>query len=228
MGLDLVEFAIAVETAFGITIPDADAATLATPGDVVNYLERRLERADASRCLEQRAFYRVRRAVGEITPLSSRSLTPSTHLDVLIPSLDRQSRWRSLGASLGAPSWPALSHPAWFMNAAPLSALAVGGAIFLAKPGSAGFVLGLSALGLTLFVFFRLGAPIKKEFTGDAATLGTVAMHLARRAPAWLKGDDRTWTRAEIERVVRALMIEELGISSFRWTDRFVKDLGCS
>ena len=38
MGLDTVELVIAFEEKFGVSIPDADAAELATPRDVTDYL----------------------------------------------------------------------------------------------------------------------------------------------------------------------------------------------
>jgi len=37
--LDVVEFVMEVETAFGITIPDEDAGKLATVGDAVKYID---------------------------------------------------------------------------------------------------------------------------------------------------------------------------------------------
>ena len=41
MGLDSVEFVMALEEAFGIYIPDVDAVGLATPRTVIDYLEKR-------------------------------------------------------------------------------------------------------------------------------------------------------------------------------------------
>jgi len=45
MGLDSVELVMAWEDAFAMDIPDADALTLSTVGDVVNYFEARLTAA---------------------------------------------------------------------------------------------------------------------------------------------------------------------------------------
>jgi acyl carrier protein len=39
MGLDLVEFAMAIEAEFELTIPDAEAAKLLTLGDIAAALE---------------------------------------------------------------------------------------------------------------------------------------------------------------------------------------------
>ena len=62
MGLDSVEFVLAIEEAFQIAIPDAAAEAMRTPADVVAYLESRVGGGERSRCLEQAAFYRLRRA----------------------------------------------------------------------------------------------------------------------------------------------------------------------
>jgi acyl carrier protein len=42
MGLDIVEFVIAVEGSFGIDIPDKDAESLETPRILIEYLDRQL------------------------------------------------------------------------------------------------------------------------------------------------------------------------------------------
>jgi hypothetical protein len=59
MGLDLVEFAFAVENAFGLYIPDPEAADLVTPELLVDYLVKRLPPADTRQHLDQVAFYRI-------------------------------------------------------------------------------------------------------------------------------------------------------------------------
>ena len=69
MGLDSVEFVMAVEEAFQIAIPDGEAERMLTPRQVVDYILGRLGAAERRVCLEQRAFYRLRRAV--TSPLAS-------------------------------------------------------------------------------------------------------------------------------------------------------------
>ncbi len=44
--LDVVEFVMAVEQEFDITIPDEEAAKLATVGDAVKYIDAHAKKAD--------------------------------------------------------------------------------------------------------------------------------------------------------------------------------------
>ena len=78
MGLDLVEYVLAVEDAFEIAIPDADAARLATPAQLIDYLCRRLgETADGPPLL-QTAFYRVRVVLAEEVGVPRSRIRPGT------------------------------------------------------------------------------------------------------------------------------------------------------
>ena len=62
MGLDLLEFTLAIEESFGLYLPEADAVRLVTPGQIIDYLEGRLPPAVSPQCLDQLAFYHIRRA----------------------------------------------------------------------------------------------------------------------------------------------------------------------
>ena len=47
--LDVVEFVMAVEQEFDITIPDEEAAKLATVGDAVKYIDAHAKKADTKK-----------------------------------------------------------------------------------------------------------------------------------------------------------------------------------
>jgi hypothetical protein len=177
MGLDLVEFTIAIEDAFGIFIPDEDAEGLATPGQLVAYLEGRLQ-GGTSACLEQRAFYELRKAGMQVLDRPREAFRPSTlWADVLHPThLPRQ--WDLIRRAAGLSPWPPL------------------------KP------------------LLSFGTP--------SQTMGDTAKFLATTAPRALMIEGEGWSRAAIESVVRGLMAEELGVTQFQLTDRFVQDLGCN
>jgi phosphopantetheine binding protein len=113
MGLDAVEFVMAIEAAFGVDIPDSVARELVTPGEVVDYLERRLipssqttEAENSPICLEQRAFYRIRRASVKLLGLPRSAIRPDTSWDQVLPVSEKREAWRALGDAVGAGTWP--------------------------------------------------------------------------------------------------------------------------
>jgi hypothetical protein len=179
VGLDLVEFTIAVEDAFRLSIPDADAERLHSPGKLVEYLLERLARADHPACLDQRAFYALRRAGIAVLGKARDALRPSTRWDELIPKRQRRRFWHSLHHATGTSKWPNL-------------------------------------------------VPLTGGFYRNVATLGGTARYLATYTPGAFKPERAAWTRREVEQVITRLMLEELGISQFRWDQHFVKDLGCN
>lgn len=106
MGLDLVEFIIATEDAFGIFIPDADAVDLTTPGRLIDYLEARLGQGESISCLEQRAFYRLRTAGMRVLDLPRDAFRPSTRwVDLLHANLHAR-QWVLVGQATGLTPWP--------------------------------------------------------------------------------------------------------------------------
>ncbi len=117
MGLDIVEFMMAVEGSFGIDIPNRDAATLETPQLLIDYLSRRLPAASLgdTSCLTQRIFYRARTATSHRFQIEHRSLRPQTVLSEVIGS--RTAEWKALRADIGSKQWPRLkSENRFFAN----------------------------------------------------------------------------------------------------------------
>lgn len=177
MGLDLVEFAIAIEDAFGIFISDEDAEGLVTPGLLVAYLEGRLQ-GGTSACLEQRAFYQLRKAGMQVLDRPREAFRPSTLWTDVMHSTHLPRQWELIGRATGLSPWPPL------------------------KP------------------FLSFGTP--------SQTMGETARYLATTAPRALMTEGEGWSPVAIESVVRGLMAEELGVTQFQPTDRFVQDLGCN
>jgi hypothetical protein len=175
MGLDAVEFVLAVEDAFGLAIPNQDAARLLTPGDVVDYLERRLPKGSPLPCLEQRAFYRLRRACGQVLERSRESVQPETLWTDLLNEGNHSREWELLGRAAAIRPWPRL------------------------KP--------------------------MLSFGPAANRVQDTVKDIVAHAPATLLDQSEGWDRPRIEAHVRRLMAEELGVTAFKWTDRFVQDL---
>ncbi len=100
MGLDLVEFVIAIEDAFELPIPDADIEPLTTPASLIEYLAGRLSVAESGPPLVQVAFYRVRRAVAAEVGLPDRGIGTETTLSSLAPSRSPRELSHALAARL--------------------------------------------------------------------------------------------------------------------------------
>jgi hypothetical protein len=111
MGLDLIEFTLAVEDSFGISIPDADLVQMDTPRRVIEYVVTRLPSALRESCLEQRAFYRLRDGVARAFRVSRERVRTETPWEALLGSIDRRRRWSLLHHAVAMPKWPRL--PVW-------------------------------------------------------------------------------------------------------------------
>ena len=64
MGLEIVKFVMEVEEAFQFRISDEEAQQLDTPRRCLDFIHGRVPQSTNDFCLSQRAFYRLRRAVG--------------------------------------------------------------------------------------------------------------------------------------------------------------------
>ena len=174
MGLDLAEFTLAVEDAFGLHLPDAVAVEILTPGELVDYLLARVTPAAHPHCLEQRAFYLVRRAGMQVLAHPRGAFGPSVPWTQLLPRGRRRRTWRLLQHATGTSKWPAM----WFGRVEP-----------------------------------------------RAATVGGTARYLATYVPGQLRPPVAQWARADVEQIIRRLMLEELGVAEFGWNQQFVRDL---
>ena len=140
MGLDSVEFVIALEQSFALYIPDADAVDLTTPRQVIEYLEKRLASGESSQCLDQMAFYSVRRAAMGILERPRGDFTPQTRWDEVLESKYRRRQWQLVGQATGLPKWPRLH----FWGAIPSDVATLGGTARFLATSSAGAVKGNS------------------------------------------------------------------------------------
>jgi|LQYC01.1.fsa_nt_gi Acyl carrier protein len=108
MGLDLLEFVLAVEDAFGLAIPDEVAETLTTPGLLVDYLESRLAPSPNPPCLHQRAFHRLRRAGMKVLDRPRSAFALETPWETLLHRGRHSREWNLLHRTSGLNPWPRL------------------------------------------------------------------------------------------------------------------------
>jgi hypothetical protein len=106
-----LEFTLALEDAFGVSIPDADLAGMDTPRRVIDYLVERLPSAESALCLEQRAFYQLRDGVARAFGTPRNQVRADTTWEELLGATDRRRRWNLLQHAVAMPAWPRL--PLW-------------------------------------------------------------------------------------------------------------------
>ena len=116
MGLDMVEFVMAVEDAFDVAIPDEDAACLRTPRDVIDFVTGLLPTAATSSCLTQQAFYHVRRATAAACGIERATVRPEARLADVFGS-DESPAWHAVRADLNATHWPRIGRDRWLRDA---------------------------------------------------------------------------------------------------------------
>ena len=176
MGLAGVELVLALEERFQIAITDADAQQMRTPSDVVNHILRRVPSGTSPSCLEQRAFYRLRRAAMQAFSLPRPRIHPNAQWVTILPRRHFRHSWHVLHLATGTPGWPRLS------------------------------------------VFGNIRKPV--------LTVGAMARYLAVQFPASFRLEPEGWSQEHVEQVVKDLIREIGGITTFQMDQDLVKDLG--
>jgi hypothetical protein len=101
MGLDGVELIMAYEEAFGVRFADQDMPRMRTPRDVIEFVSSRVPVTTGASCLTQRAFYTVRAAVLEMSPVERRQLVTLTPLSQVFPLVPPAVISKRLSEKLG-------------------------------------------------------------------------------------------------------------------------------
>jgi hypothetical protein len=109
MGIDVLELVLALEETFQVAVPDADWERLLTPRHIVDYVIARVGTSEERVCLEQRAFYRLRRAAMRVFQVERSALTPETRWDEVLPARQRRRSWSLLQGAAGISPWPGLT-----------------------------------------------------------------------------------------------------------------------
>ncbi len=116
MGLDLLEFCLKVEETFHFRFPDEDAAKLATPRLLIDYLTAHLPTSEQFVCPTQHVFYRLRSSLSARLGCPRSALRPDTSLLELVPESGRSALWKDVRRDCDLPGgmrWPRLAGPGW-------------------------------------------------------------------------------------------------------------------
>jgi hypothetical protein len=156
---DPLAVVIDIEERFGITIPDEEAEKMCTMGQLYDFVLARVARGQPQVCVTSAAFYRLRRALGEVCGVPRQRVRPQTCLEQLVPLADRSRHWQELRARLSDLHLPGLRRPAWLVRRIEAASLVP---LFLAVLGSMALieVLGHTPAGPLVAMLVVLGCPL--------------------------------------------------------------------
>jgi len=232
MGLDSVELVMAIEEKFGITIPDEEACSIYTVGEMHQSVMNKVKMSNTSSCMTQRAFHLLRRNVLSQFGISRSSFTPNTELEAVIPKAERREQWLKLQHSVGAVRWPALSLSGIAGVVLITSILVI--PLFVAWYCTArlGWSVGLSgvllipAMASLMFVSRYFVRPFETEFPAGMTQVRDLAYALVADNPQLFGSEPPTWTDEEVWSLLCSVIKTQTGATQFTKDSRFVADLG--
>ena len=237
MGLDLVEYVMAVEDTFEITLDDADLSNIRTVGEFHQLVLKEIGskppiigNTQRAVCASSRAFYSLRKALIRSGVAGRRDITPPTSLESLIPKHRRRAVWDEIAGSMRC-RLPRLERPARLCGA-----IVTGCALFAIAPIAFGFFqsntdiavwLGITVVGLPILAF-KLSTPAAVEFRRDCQTVKGLVEWLRENQPRRFAAVDRVSTDCEVWQTICRLLVEMQGLEPEQITPdaTFVDDLG--
>lgn len=251
MGLDSVELLMATEEAFDISIADEEAWEVKTVGQLEDLVIAKLHVRDASEparahdhnaseyagayCLSSFSFYRLRAALQKHAGVPRRSITPTSNLEDILPSSNRQALWRQLGQEL---SWnlPALERPAWLNYClatlfVSIILMAIGLHVLEELVAEFCVLFGLMAIPI-LGLAYRGTAPLATQL--PSLTVRAFMERILNRNFGRIKSQHRAqfagkqdWRTDEIRQTLHRIIAEQLcvNLAEVIPSARFVEDL---
>lgn len=232
MGLDAVEIVMAIEEAFDIQIEDSEAEYLFTPRDVINLVALKTSRLQATGCLTQRAFNRLRAGFIRHGGQKRVAVKPKAKIADLISRDNRCQIIRQILDDVGVVANPRFVRPGWLIGLICFGSLTVGvSTVFLF--GHQGIRVANPIVTVPLiavvsaWLALRLTKGMRYELDSSVATVGDLSQWLVARRPSFIAVEPGKWTREQIAVRVREVVVEQLGcVKTYREDARFVEDLG--
>jgi acyl carrier protein len=242
MGLDLVEYVVAVEKTFELRFRDEDIERTCTVGEFHDLVMRELRANGAAAtsetasvvCKTSRAFYRLRRGLISSGIATRKEIVPSATLESLFPRKDRRTLWSWFSIDSGC-ALPRLSRPAWLISAmvavclsVPLLAMCLLGVGIVFDVG---VLIALAVCAIGVYVVLLIATQeLATAFSLSGATVGDLARYAAGKnwkSRSEPDGPARRWTEEEAWNKISELLVECQGVDPKEITRdaSFVDDL---
>jgi len=215
MGLDGLEMVMELEESFGVELTESDVEKAETPAIMCDVIYGKLRVTDKTRCLTQRAFYVLRRALMEILELKREEVTLDLRFRDFVPKQIRKKFWNQLQSATKARRFPDLARPWWLT----LLMTAIGLALFIVCAGSFGYLPATALIIVFSIVCAKLTRPFRIYISWEFKTVRDLV-------PAAMASNEVEWTREQVSGLVKKIVIEQLGISEIDYSEdaSFVKD----
>jgi hypothetical protein len=228
MGLDAVELVIRFEDSFGICISDQVAERLTTPREVTEYIMTQVPVGGSPACLSQQAFYFLRRGFRKRLQLPRNAFRPGVLVEDLVPNRRGRLVWEELGEELGDGVLPRLALPVWLFWLLTFAATLVSISVFYAVRSLWLYLTLFLTIGVTSYfavVLALVSNPLRTNFRRRFRRVEGLVDYLVLNSPHTFKHEPSGWTRAQVAEVVRAIIVEEIGITNFTVDSHFIKDM---
>jgi acyl carrier protein len=100
MGLDSVELVMSIEDKFGIRIEDSEAEKIYTVQDFADIVFSRISKNPTDKCLTQIVFYRIRKALRNLTS-TEKEIRPDMKISELFTQSELKEKWNQLKTEVG-------------------------------------------------------------------------------------------------------------------------------
>lgn len=224
MGLDSVEILLEVEDTFNITIPDEEAASISTVGELHDSILRKMPGISSKTpCGSQRAFYQLRRGLTHCFGTKRRKIRTGTPSEEVIPRENRRELWKTFGSHLQF-RIPELVRPVWLVRVLSAVTLVVF-ALCVTIAISGHFLLAASLLGAAGYFLAVSTRPLAVEFSSNCRTVGGLAQWLLQENYGRLFEDQHS--EAEVWDILCTIISEQLGAEKegLKPETNFAKDL---
>ena len=221
MGMEYTELVLSMEEAFDISISYEEAYKIITPKDAIELISKKVQIGQDGSCLNQAAFYRVRKILVDKFSIPRKEIKTSSNLSKLVSPKLQSEFWKNIENMVGDKK---LAHLAW-----PFWITAFGWGLFIGFTTligiNSGWFIGI-LVGVVIFIIFSiLAKPLRSRIPTYYSKMEILIRHLVTINPDTFKRD-KTWTLDQIRQEVKNIVMEVLGTDKYKEEWEFVLDFG--